>query len=108
MRTTSPSLGWEITPVFKLSGTIRGTEPPNQANIATWARSQVSCRMSRAGSTKAYRENGKHPTNKYTRVCAPLTGQVSAIVGPDQSTSTVWAALCPTREAAPLTRTYPW
>lgn len=30
------------------------------------------------------------------------------IVGPDQSTSTVSAALCPTFDAAPVTRTWRW
>jgi hypothetical protein len=33
-------------------------DPPNQSNIATCARSHVSCFMSSVGSTNAYRENG--------------------------------------------------
>jgi hypothetical protein len=97
-----------MTPVFRLSGTIRGTEPVKASNIATWARNQVSCFMSRAGSTNAYRLKGRHPTNRYTVLALPVTGSASCIVGPDQSTSTVCPALCPTRDAAPVTRTCRW
>ncbi len=64
--------------------------------------------MSVDGQTNAYRLNGKHATNRYTFRVAPVTGSVSSIVGPDQSTSTVWPALCPTREAAPVTITCRW
>ncbi len=82
-----------ITPVFRLSGTIRGTDPPNQPNIAAFARSHVSCRISRVGSTNEYRENGNVATNEYTLDICPVTGSVSCIVFPDQSTSTVCPAL---------------
>ena len=59
--------------------------------------------MSVAGQANPYLLNGRHATNKYTRVCAPVTGSVNAIVGPDQSTSTDCPALCPTRETSPET-----
>gem|GEM_PF-3050964 len=95
---------WEITPVLRLLETIRRTEPPNQSNMATWARNQVSCFISSVGSTNANLKNGNAATNKNTRVCCPVTGSVSRIVLPDQSTSIDWPALWPTRDAAPVTR----
>ena len=54
----------------------------------------------------AYRLNGRQPTNKYTGLVVPVVGSCSCIVGPDQSTSIVCAALCPTLDAAPVTRTW--
>ena len=49
--------------------------------------------MSSVGSTNANLENGSAATNKNTRVCCNVTGSVSCIVLPDQSTSTVCPAL---------------
>ena len=52
---TQPVTGPELLPTrsakSRLSGTIRGTLPPNQSNIAVFARSQVSCFISSVGST---------------------------------------------------------
>ena len=82
-----------MTPVFRLSGTRRGTLPPKKANIAAWARSHDSCRMSNVASTNAYRLNGRQATNKYTFETSPVVGSSSCIVGPDQSTSMLRPAL---------------
>ena len=73
-----------------------GTEPPKNSNMRTWQRSHVSSVMSRVGSTYEYRLNGRVPTNRYTFDTSPVTGFTTAIVGPDQSTSTILPALCPT------------
>src|SRR5699024_6727234 len=95
-----------MTSVFRLSHTIRGTDPPKNSYMATCAASHVFCCISRVGSTNAYRQIGKHATNRYTVCVLPVTGSSSCIVGPDQSTSSVWPALCPTREVTPDCSTY--
>src|SRR5690625_3295926 len=91
-----------MTPVFRLSHTIRGTDPTKNSYMATWAASHVFCCISKVGSTNAYRENGKHATNRYTVWVLPVTGSSSCIVGPDQSTSTSGRPYAPPPRAPPI------
>lgn len=104
--TISPSRGCLITPVFRLSHTRRGVEPPNHSYIATWARSHEFCPISRVGSTNAYRLNGNTATNRYTVDESPVTGSTMRMVLPAQSTSMVRPALCSTLLVTPSLATY--
>ena len=95
-----------MTPVFRLSHTRRGVEPPNHSYIATWARSHEFCAMSSVGSTNAYRLNGSTATNRYAVDESPVTGSTIRKVLPAQSTSMARPALCPTPLVTPNFCTY--
>ena len=94
MSTISPSLGWLVTPVFRLSQTVLTATPPKKSQAWTWHMSHVFCLMSSVASTYLYCEYGSVATNRWHFVTSPVAGSVSHIGVPFQSTSMTWPGLC--------------